>query len=261
MRDDRVSRELRAAGNEASVASWHCNTLVTLWHQQLHRGNVFLDVGGNIGHCTLTMLMQTNALVVVVEPSPANRYYLTSTLSNVVRKWPDMRERVILLPFAAGNMTLQTTLYAAYQNAGNSVVGTRSPLVKDHAGQQMDEQYEVETRTLDDMMKAAHKKTRLLKLDVQGYECRALQGMTALIKSVHTVKVEAADRWLQGCGCSSKELLTILSDLDFVVNTQAPPACIFQRYGCDVIVHRRESQTKCSWRKVADAFECVPSRY
>lgn len=255
MKDDRVSREL--SKGDRSIASWHCNTLVALWEKNPLRGKVFLDVGGNIGHCTLTMLMQTDAFVVVVEPSPANLYYMTSTLRRNADTRHDLRKRVLVLPFAAGNSSFQATLYAAYQNAGNSVVGTNSHLVKDHDGQQMDEQYTIETRALDELMNASRER-RLLKLDVQGYECRALQGMTKMMASVHTIKVEAADRWLRGHGCSSNQLLDILSSFGFLVNMQQPPKCIYQRYGCDVVVHRSSLPT-CSWTTLMDARECVPT--
>ena len=203
----------------------------------------------------MTMLMRTEALVVVVEPSPANLYHLTSTLRRAADTRHDLHGRVLVLPFAAGTGTFRTTLYTAYQNSGNSVVGTRSPLVRDHEGQQMDEQYAIETHALDDLMDASHQ--RLLKLDVQGYECRALQGMARMLASVRTVKAEAADRWLRGHGCSSARLLDILSRSGFLVNTTYPPACVYQRYGCDVIVHRSNRST-CHWKTLVDARECVP---
>jgi hypothetical protein len=73
------------------------------WPQEPPGGStIFLDVGAQLGACTVYMLfkMQT-ARVVVVEPEPRNLFALTSTLLSLP---PQYRERVAVLPIAAGDI-------------------------------------------------------------------------------------------------------------------------------------------------------------
>lgn len=103
---DLISRSLRAKGH------WpECSELVKLWsrHADRHRHTradgisaraqevqeVFVDVGANIGACTLEMLQRTNASVIAIEPSPMALFYLTSSLRLAAATRPDIRTRVI----------------------------------------------------------------------------------------------------------------------------------------------------------------------
>ena len=254
MGNDRVSNDIRRK------ASWidHCTDIVQLWRKASGSSEsaTYVDVGGNIGHCITVMLLQTRAHVVVVEPSPANLFYLTSTVHALAKQRPDVASRVKLLPIAASNETGSNTLYVAAHNAGNSVVGATSTAVRDHDGQDMtSEQYAIYTRRLDDVVAikrllGAGGMVPVVKLDVQGFECRAIDGMGELLQRAKTLRVELADRWLMAHGCSSSEALLKLERLGFAVNM--PPPCIVSRYGCDVVVSKQSVPVVvgnlCRWR-------------
>ena len=52
-------------------------------------------------------------------------------------------------------------------------------------------------------------------MDVQGYECRALEGMNRIISNMRTIKFEVANRWLLAQGCSDITLFEKLKSFGF----------------------------------------------
>ena len=227
MSNDRISNGLRT-----DPTRWHrhCEELVTRWRDE-DAYSFFLDVGANIGVCTLLMLARTSAYVVAVEPSHTNLFYLMSSLRvNAMRS--ERSAEVYVLPQAAGDTTTPARMYRALHNAGNSVIGTSSPLVRDHPSQNMSATFYVEVAPLDEVSFLENRKFPVVKMDIQGFECHALRGMRRLLRTTHTLRVELADRWLRGQGCSVPEALALLSSLNFTA--VGPTRCAMTRYGCDV---------------------------
>jgi len=252
----------------------HCDDLVVNWKQQAvgksgggRRAHdlVFLDIGGNIGMCSITMLVHTDARLIVVEPSPANLFYLTSTIHKLAAQRPDIVDRVQVLPFAASNESGSDTLYVAAHNAGNSVVRSSSTAVRDHNAQNMTaEQYTIHASPLDSIptvtqLLGTTTRFPVVKLDVQGFECRAIDGMGQLLQQAQVLRVELADRWLRAQGCSSLEALKKLQSLGFAVDLRRPPSCIFSRYGCDVTV--MFSKEECTWQRHNVTMRCAVSSH
>lgn len=263
MGNDRVSR-----GWKEGIGIRHCMSLVSSWNAIGGGDKIYLDVGGNIGHCIATMLVLTSARIVAVEPSQANLFYLTATLYALAQRDPTIKSRVKVLPLAASNVTGSDILYVASYNAGNSVVGTSSNAVRDHSQQDLtSEHYTISTRPLDNFQKmilhpdsAQAPLTVFAKIDVQGFECRALDGMQKLFRHVQVLRIELADRWLKAQGCSSTELLGKLRELGFLVDLASPPHCIFSNYGCDVTVSKPDTTSgspSCSWRQLREGVECI----
>ena len=85
-------------------------------------GGLFLDVGANIGACSLHMLLSTDAPVIALEPSPNNLFYAGSSLLRLSQDLPDTRLRLTLLPLAVGSENSSSSLYSAIGNAGHSVI-------------------------------------------------------------------------------------------------------------------------------------------
>ena len=84
-----------------------CGRFVRLW-QTLDGGNfsgqaarpvagdpegVLLEVGANIGACTVELLMRTRARVVAFEPSAKNLFYLTRSISLLAQRDPSVAVR------------------------------------------------------------------------------------------------------------------------------------------------------------------------
>ena len=105
-KDDIISDQIRKMG------SWHdCDGLVQMWQRNttaLHRGRqLLLELGGNIGACTVEMLMRTSASLLVFEPNPQNLFHLTSTLRTLELERPQLgvADRVVVFPIGIGNMS------------------------------------------------------------------------------------------------------------------------------------------------------------
>ena len=96
--------------------------MLAWWHALPHhkaRG-IFLELGANVGACTIEMLVRTNATVVAFEPNPSNLFYLQSSL---LRLAPQLQARVRVYPLGIGNTAAQLTIYEEHRNAGSSQIG------------------------------------------------------------------------------------------------------------------------------------------
>lgn len=114
--------------------SWEeCNPLKHLWKQSnAHRplnsknNSIFVDVGGNIGSCSLLMAaMGVNVLS--FEPLPSNLFYFTRSVKSNVATGLFPTGIIKLYPFGVGNITQSVTMYSQPINPGNSVVNLTVP--------------------------------------------------------------------------------------------------------------------------------------
>jgi FkbM family methyltransferase len=114
--------------------SWEeCNPLQHLWKQSnTHRSpisrnnSVFVDVGGNIGSCSLLMAaMGVNVLS--FEPLPSNLFYFTRSIKLNVATGLFPSNLIKLYPLGVGNITQSVTMYSQPINPGNSVVNLTVP--------------------------------------------------------------------------------------------------------------------------------------
>ena len=202
-----------------------CDMLVDLWERS--SGGTYIDCGANIGMCSLQILMNTSARVLAIEPNPVARFYLESS----VRRLPEsMRRRITVLPYAAGAAASTQPLFTQRGNLGNSVIGgprrnhsnasdvparwvTHSTGYASHAG-------EVEVRTLDSLVAGRGvRNIGLVKFDVEGFECKALEGGSAVMRHAQTVMAEADPGLLGLQGCSLKGLHGMLHGFGFNVTT------------------------------------------
>lgn len=194
---------------------------------------LFVELGANLGSCTLEALLRENRTsIVAFEPNPLNLYRLTSTLHRAAREHPSLRlrDRVLLYPLAVGNASEASTITQTKGNSGASVVGGlvrmnwRRPWVGINQAEGV---YPIVVRPLDTILAAAalpRAGIDLIKLDVEGYECRALDGMVTLLASraVRRIHSEVSKRALEGKGCSEAELLRRVRSVAY------PSACYEQ---------------------------------
>jgi FkbM family methyltransferase len=238
-----------------------CDELVNMWQHSTpsvgpHGRGIFVDIGANIGACSLAMLQMTNATVLAVEPSPANLFFLTSSLRAAAAVQPDIARRVAVLPFALGNTTGHSEITASVDNAGDSMIGSASTFASSRrraggksfgsgtVGGRPGQTMPIAMTTLDKALAspshlasrishlaspshlASHQdgvlSIRLMKLDAQGFECRVLDGMRQLLErgQVHALKTEVSRRHLQAQGCSESELLERLRRSFHVVRSE-----------------------------------------
>lgn len=132
----------------------------------LHRGNLAIDVGANIGYFTSLMAFcvgQTGQ-VFAFEPNPLLREAVTSNIA----RWD--RGQVFFDPRALSNRTGTTVLSIPLEFAGNA--GTAS--LEGSAGGP-----EVQTTRLDDVI--GDRRVDVLKVDVEGHEMSVLEGAAAAL--------------------------------------------------------------------------------
>jgi len=170
---------------------------------------IYVDVGANIGACVMQMLSRLDvAQVVAFEPSPANLFYMTSSIMKRVQEG-DQRvlPNLVLYPKALGSERSMHDLYEQPGNAGNTGVDTTV------MGSKM-KGVRVETVTLDEVFMSGGSPPyiRLMKVDAQGYEVKILQGAQRLLASgaVGAMHIEVAPWWLAGQKTSVAEYLSLL---------------------------------------------------
>lgn len=262
MDNDRISRHVRTKGYWVG-----CDHYVEMWHTQRTRGStrkreiggekrdVIVEVGANIGVCTLQLLLQTNATVLAFEPSPLNLFYLTESLYRAALVNPSLAKRVTIFPIALGDFNGPDRIFIAKGNAGNSVV---HKTVRDHSSQDMSLSYPIQVRTFDSVLSAQaflrSSSISIMKVDVQGFECRALLGMASIAQAgaILTMSIELANGWLSAQGCSAKNALKQMFSLGFQLDPRwdTVPYCVRTYFGCDVTVKwGRDPRTHCIWKR------------
>jgi FkbM family methyltransferase len=186
-----------------------CDRFTTLWQYSgdgysgdgvngVNEKSVYVDIGGNIGSCVMQMLLTTEAPIIVFEPDPRNLYCVTQTLMALSQ---ELRDRVSLFPIALGSEKGSSTINTAQGNMGNAVIG--SP-IKDTPGQQFREPIPIRIERLDSILNTNDEgwNVPVMKVDAQGFECRIMDGMGAVLDRITAIGTEVAQRWLVGQGCS-----------------------------------------------------------
>ena len=219
-----------------------CKLLVELWSRAANESGLargwFVEVGANVGACTVEMLALTRASVLALEPSPTNLFYLTRTL----HRWRTEqghrgRRRVTVLPVAAGETPKAARLFSRSNNLGHAHLataagddaegrpGTARVLSGDAPPSAPTAVATVDVLPLDALLpwanassaEAPHRTTRahrpmphvrLMKIDTEGYECQVVKGALQALASgfVQTLALESTGRLLAQQGCSASHL-------------------------------------------------------
>lgn len=138
----------------------------------LHEGDVFVDVGANIGYFTLmaATIVGRNGHVHAVEPNPDNCHLITMSVeANGV-------ENVTLYPFAAAEKTQMLQLDIAGTGSNSRVIDDSPQAVPGSSPPQ-----QVQAVILDKVL-AGLERIDLVKMDIEGAEPRALQGMMQILQ-------------------------------------------------------------------------------
>lgn len=197
-----------------------CNGLLYLWTIAATTSGgdhgIFLDVGGNIGTCSL-LLAAVGAEVVAFEPMPPNyKVFVQSILANPTFK-------IKLYPYGAGDYEGSSLAFVQDNNMGNGVVGLQIPIKKSDSMTRED----ITIKQLDDVLWPSLKDPiekrlpppliRVMKLDVQGYEYRALVGARALLEcgAIKTIQWESEIHFLGKQNANPMMICEYLIKLNF----------------------------------------------
>ena len=213
--NDRISSAIIKHGN------WYdCHQFVRLWNSAERepscRGSegVLIEVGANIGACTVELLLRTRARIVAFEPSPTNLFFLTRSIRLAAQLHPEIAKRVVVFTIGAGSVPLEhAQLYAERGNLGNTVVGMRHAdacNAQDHAClRRVTRATQAATiLPLDTVFPEGLGCARLMKLDVQGFECRVMAGTKRALRTsgLRAVVAEVTPAALAAQCCSAAYL-------------------------------------------------------
>jgi len=172
---------------------------------------IYVDVGANIGTCVAQMLARPDvSQVFAFEPSPANLFYMTSSIAKMIQRadlYPNAMSKLLLYPKALGSERSTHPLYEQPGNAGNSGVDA-VPMGVEMEG------VRIETITLDEVFMSGGSPPyiHLMKLDAEGYELKILKGGLQLLASgaINTMHIELAPWWLTAQNGTVREYLSLL---------------------------------------------------
>lgn len=173
----------------------------------LTEGMTFVDIGAHVGLFSLPALhwVGTSGKVISFEPHPDNYVML---LENASRNNVD--ERLLAVQSAISDTNEVVKLHTSTFNTGDHQLF--------HSGGR--KCIEVECTTLDHYFPAGTK-VDLIKIDVQGAEAKAFEGMKRVLTDNHDIQIiwELSPSQLEGAGSSASEVLHWLANLDFTFSS------------------------------------------
>lgn len=171
----------------------------------LEAGEVFLDVGANIGwHSMLMARKYPNSQVFSFEPEPDNINLLQYNIQR------NGLSNVEVIPKAASFEEGEQKFYLyPDKNAG------RHSLLPINKGKVIT----VPLTTLDHFIKErglSPKRIKLIKIDVEGYELNVLRGAKSLLGTVPLILLEFSPEFMRKGGINPKDLIDLLEEAHYL---------------------------------------------
>jgi FkbM family methyltransferase len=171
----------------------------------LQPGDIFFDAGANRGYYTL-LALKCGASVTAFEPVPR----LYQTLQTNLRM-NGIDRQATLEPLALGEDTHTATIYVASRKDDGShslIAGVEASAVV---------QQEVQVTSLDQYLVEKRDVPSLIKIDVEGYEARVLDGAQMVLNTIQppVLIFETADRLASALGESAASVLGRLYDCGY----------------------------------------------
>lgn len=175
---------------------------IALMNQYIKKGDVVLDIGANIGFYTniLSDLVGANGKVYAFEPDKKNFSHLQKNAAGL--------KNVVLINKAVSDKTGTITLYQSdLLNVDHKTYETQDYTSKT----------EIESVAIDDII--ADKKVDFIKIDIQGFEYFAFQGMQQIFAANEDLKIitELYPYGLNNSGIKVDEFISFLRKSDFYI--------------------------------------------
>ncbi len=166
-------------------------------------GCVAIDIGSNIGYDTMLMSTAVGAdgTVLSVEPDHRNLEYLLRNLHQL------RHANVVVLSAGVGdclglaNITLATDVNRGQSNLRPGAAGASQPLL---------------VLRLDALVaESDRRRIGFVKIDVEGFEYKVIQGMGRLVDRVDVLTCEVVPAYLRQCGASADALFGTMREFGF----------------------------------------------
>jgi FkbM family methyltransferase len=160
-------------------------------------GDVYVDVGSNIGDLALCAYnkVKPNGKVIAIEAHPLIFSYLEENIK--INKASIIAKQVAI-------------------SDCNGMIGMSDIASDDQNFISENGEIVVELTTLDDIL-ANINEINLLKIDIEGFEYKALRGATEVLKRTKMLIIEVWDQHLSRSGCKWENIYTLLTDMGFVI--------------------------------------------
>lgn len=172
----------------------------------IKKGDVVIDLGANIGYYTLIFarIVGENGKAYAFEPEPLNVSLLKKNVE------VNGYENVIIVNKAISNKTEKIKLYIDDENQGGhtlSATNTKSKSIQ------------IETVTLDNYFKKGSNKIKFIKMDIEGSEARAIDGMQCMLKNNNELQMmtEFNPYLLNKSGTDPEKYLYSLMKFDYKI--------------------------------------------
>ncbi len=174
-------------------------------------GNIVVDLGANIGYftCLLAKIVGEDGKVFAFEPDPRNLKLLRRNIQE------NDYNNVIIADKAVSDVNGSCTLYSSQKKFGaNRIFESKKNQTQDFIP------IKSETICLDDYFEKQNllKKIDFIKIDIEGSEFRAFNGMKKILELNNNLKIftEIAPSLLEDAGSSGKQVLDFLQEHKFI---------------------------------------------
>jgi FkbM family methyltransferase len=172
------------------------------------RPTEFIDIGTNIGYYSLLAATHSKAKVYSFEPSPAIRASLVRSVAA-----NGYENRIKVIPKAASDKPGELTFFVN-ENPHNFGLGSIVNTVETST------KLVVECARVDDELPQELGNSVLCKIDIEGAEFMALQGMSRILTTVRPVLiVEVHPVELQQAGASARQVYDLLRSFGYSLTT------------------------------------------
>jgi FkbM family methyltransferase len=176
------------------------------FEENIKPGDVVVDIGANIGYYTLYFAKKVSSQghIYAFEPDPVNFELLEKNIEINGYK------NITAVNKALSNKNEKLKLYICEENRGDH---------RTYDSQQGREFVEINATHLDDYFADIDNHIDLIKMDIQGAEYKAIQGMEEILRKNQGVKL-VIEFWPYGlslAGTDAKDLFSLLQDLGFSI--------------------------------------------
>jgi FkbM family methyltransferase len=175
-----------------------------------NEATTFLDIGANLGIFSLDIAKHTNAAVIAFEPNPITAECLRRSIA-----LNDLTERIQVEEVAVGERSSRLQFIDNSENSGDSA------LLQGRNSFKPGEVLSVRVISIDQdkalqEQLAALPQVKTIKMDIQGAELLALQGMkNFLLENRPVLLIEIAEDSLKEFGSSTAELISLLAEFGY----------------------------------------------